>query len=433
MNEELANQTSVENTSEIAEVDPNDSRSMAQIMMDEVSGMTMDPEPDDLDDMVRTEADPITEPVPAEVPPVAAPVVPATPPVAAVPEVTPDVVPEIAPDVVPEVAPEILPESNLPEYLKGMALKDDNPEVVVFQDSEGNVKEFPTELVEQAIDWREGNGRAQWINQPLDDMEEIQRDVYKTVQSAHDRHKSQAPAPISPVPSQPGQTEQLYTEDQWKTYYEAQSNPQLKPMFDLLNKINGIPETQVNNQAAPEAKPAAYMDTVESIAESIENGTSAEQVTEQLVKFANEVKLESTSNLESLLEKKVAEQISTQSLNDKRNALLAQIESESLELAKADSRYVKLIQDIGPDNMSPIGRLLKFGNPETGETMMPKQAFKYLLNRGQSERGEGFRFASVQPPQRAVADVEESDLTNEQMTGEMSVADVQKQMLKRMK
>lgn len=373
MSDEIAKETvEIAVNPESVDIEPGDSDALADMLaaIQEPEEVIEEPVQEDVQEVVQESVQGLPEEVQSEIPE------------------------QKVEEVVVEDQPE---ESSLPEYISDAQLGEN---VIKIDD-----KELPLDLVEDAVNWRDGGYKADWLKQPVSAMTEEQADVYRTIQSRHDRHRAQ---------QQKAEEPQTFTREQWEQYEKLKSSSStFNRLLEDFDKMDGV------QQEVPQAKPVEAevkeSDVLEEkIATAIEEGAEREVISKMLREQREAIKVEAAREAAAEAKRAFYEE---QKSHESQQATQKIVE-ESNRLYQEDDRYKEIINQIGPDGANPIARLIYYGHPITGAPMTPTSAFKYVLDQ-QSSGGKEFRFnrAIEAAPRQTTAIVEENDLTIDQMEG----------------
>jgi len=289
------------------------------------------------------------------------------------------------------------PKNNLPSYLDGIEIKKDT--VII-----GEV-ELDKNLVIEAVNGREGKGKADWLKQPVSSMDEDKSLVYKTIQSLSDKAKTQASEQ-----EQIDTGEKTYTAEQWEAYNDLKKNsPTFRQVISDIDKQHaGVPTEKPQESVTEKANISEAL--AETLATGIEEGMDKKEISTILEKYVSDIASETKTQVKSM----VRETMSAQQVEDESMMYDNKIKAEHEELMDEDDRYVKICEDIGKDGAHPIARLVFLGNPNTGEAMTPRQAFKYLLG-NQTSNGAAYSFELDAIPEQTTVQLDQSALTTEEM------------------
>jgi len=286
---------------------------------------------------------------------------------------------QAAPVEVPVEDPEAAEAApQLPEWVKDLKVVDENT-------VELDGKKFNKDLAEDMINHREHLSTKEWIQKPVSEMDEEHARHYKAFQSIHDRHKSQ-----QQTISQPGQADPY-------EFYKKQSQEVLSELINTeegQRVLQAIKQSEQMQSIQPEAQPKqedtpAYTEQINKLVAEYDDGKiDRDEFIKRSNKLNEEVQSKTVSTVQSTLDEKVEQIVERTFARRQQEAAVERIKQESLELFQADDRFASLaVENIGPDGLSPIGRLIKHGHPITGEPMTPKSAFQYILAQDRGSEG----------------------------------------------
>lgn len=283
----------------------------------------------------------------------------------------------------------------LPPYLNDIKVEGDK---VVIDGTAIDLK-----LAEDAINWREKRGpKAEWLYNRTDEMTPEQALAYRTIQSRSDRYKAQQVKPTTQYPPEV------------VAAYEAMKASETGRR--VLEALDGVSKPQVKEEPkspAPVKNKVSFAKLAEKLSEGMEDKEEAAALLEE---FATEIRTSTESELKSEMKKLARETYEEERWAAEKARREREIVSEHGVLL-SDPQYRELaVEHIGPDGFSPIGRLLTYGNPVTGEVMTPKSAYKFLLGIDRGGSGQRINLAPRVEPRRTAAVAQESLLTDEDMT-----------------
>ena len=115
----------------------------------------------------------------------------------------------------------------------------------------------------------------------------------------------------------------------------------------------------------------------------------------------------------TIVQQELAETRKQAQIQDRTQVIVS--ENQAL-LEDEGEQYRTFALDVnGRDGYSPLGRLLAFGNPITGEDLTPKTAYEFYLGMQSGTQPQGDRVAFLAQPSQSTIIKEESGLTDEMM------------------
>lgn len=304
----------------------------------------------------------------------------------------------------------------LPDYLEGIEVGE---ETVTLQNN-GESIELNKEYAQDVVNWVEKKGKADWIKQRVDQMDEAQALAYRTIQSVSDKAKSvQTPE------------KKTFTAEEWSAYSRFEDSQVGRAIIGAIDQSQGVETKQEVKEVAPE--PQNDKESVSKLSQKlaqklvsgIEDGMDGQEITGLLEEYAGSIA--STNRGMSVEEMKalIHEEMGNDRQQQTKSEREALIDSQNRELSK-DPRYLQIVNDTGADGMSSIARLITFGDPITGARLDVKEAFAYVLaTEGGTYEGDSISFDALSAvPKQSSVGVVEPELTDEQMSDDVSEADV---------
>ncbi len=304
----------------------------------------------------------------------------------------------------------------LPDYLEGIEVGEDT--VTIHQERHDDVV-LNKQYAQDVVNWVEKKGKADWMKQRVDQMDDDQALAYKTIQSVSDKHKSVQNAPTE---------QKTFTRDEWAAYERFGESQVGKAIIGAIDKSQGVEEKikEVKEEKTPE--PPKYKESVSKLSQKLvmglEEGMDGAEMTGLLEEFADNIASTnrgmSAEDMKALIREEMGS-VRQEQTQSERSAL---IDSQNRELSQ-DPRYLKIVNDVGADGMSSIARLITFGDPITGARLDVKEAFAYVLStEGGEYGGDSISFDALDAaPKQSSVGATEPELTDEQMQG-MTEAEV---------